>query len=330
MRRRPTGPGSGYVWRPPRLRTSGAGAAGRPAEQPARLAFLAAVVVSALLGAALSAVWPAPVHSRAAGTVRAAPAVEAAIETAAALGPADRARITGLLDDHLAGRPGRLALAVQELRTGAAFGYSAGTVFRTASVVKLDLVVHMLLRAEEQDRFLTDREAALAAEMIRYSDNDAADTAYEHNGFTPGFTAATRRLGLTGTRPDTGGAWGLGTTTAADRLRLLRAVFTPASPLSERGRTYVRSLMAAVAPEQAWGISAAAEPADSAEVKNGWAPAAGGGGRWVVHSTGRILRGDREYLIAVLSDRQPGYGAGVETVESAAALAVEAIARALE
>ncbi|WP_345555892.1 serine hydrolase, partial [Streptomonospora halophila] len=282
--------------------------------------------------AAAVAVATAPVEPPRVGgaAVRPSPAGSGApIETAAALTPRERDRIAGLLDDHLSGRPGRLALAVQETRTGAAFGYAADTGFSTASAVKLDLVVHMLLRAEERGRFLTDREKALAERMIRYSDNEAADTAYQHNGFTPGFEYATRRLGLRDTRSHQGGAWGLGTTTAEDRLRLLRSVFTPASPLSERSRDHVLSLMGSVAPEQAWGISAAADPAGSARLKNGWAPVRGDGGSWTVHSTGGIVRGEREYLVAVLSDGQPDYGTGVQSVEGAAALVVVEMAEAL-
>ncbi|QBI53125.1 serine hydrolase [Streptomonospora litoralis] len=297
-----------------------------------RLGAVAALIGAILASTALASLWPTGGHPRAVGVVGepAPPTGSAAIETAAALSPRERARLTRRLDEHLADRPGRLALSVQELRTGAAFGYAADTGFSTASVVKLDLLVHMLLRAEEENRFLTDHETAIAEEMIRYSDNDAADTAYRHNGFTAGFTAAGRRLGMLATRPNPRGVWGATKTTTEDRLRLLRTVFTPASPLSERSRQYVRSLMATVAPEQSWGISAAAEPAGSAQLKNGWSPAKSDGGLWIVNSTGRIVRGEREYLVAVLSDRNADYGTGVDGVESAAKLAVTAMERALD
>ncbi|WP_169775336.1 hypothetical protein [Streptomonospora alba] len=284
-----------------------------------------------LLATVLAAVTPG--HPRAGGTVPPpAPSdTGAPIETAAALGPQERARITALLDDRFSGRPGRVAVSVQDLRTGATFGYAADAEFRVASVVKLDLVVHMLMNAQESGRFLTDRETDLAERMLRYSENDAADDAYQYNGFTPGFTEATARLGLLDTRPHEGGAWGMGTSTAADRLRLLRAVFTDASPLNERSRAYVRSLMASVAPEQAWGISAAADAdsTGSTELKNGWAPAPGRGGPWNVHSTGRIERDGRAYLAAVLTDDQPDYGTGVAAAEEAATLVVEELARFL-
>ncbi|MFB9803183.1 serine hydrolase, partial [Streptomonospora salina] len=273
----------------------------------------------------------APDHPRAAGTaVPPAPDEDAVppIETAAALGPRERARISALLDDRFSGGPGRVAVSVQDLRTGAAFGYAADAEFRVASVVKLDMVVHMLLDAQREDRFLTDREQALAERMLCHSDNDAADTAFRRNGFTSGFADATARLGLADTSPHENGAWGMSSTTAADRLRLLRAVFTDASPLDERSRAYLRSLMGAVAPEQAWGISAAAGPG-TAELKNGWAPAPGGG-PWNVHSTGSVERDGRRYLAAVLTDGAPDYGTGVATVEDAAGLVIEELGTALD
>ncbi|MDT0304082.1 serine hydrolase [Streptomonospora wellingtoniae] len=328
MRRRPTRWALPPLLRRPPPPAAARGTAGVPV--PRRLLGVLAAVLSAAALAVAVATGPAEPPGAGGAADPPSPAGSGApIETAAALTPRERDRIAGLLDDHLSARPGRLALAVQERRTGAAFGYAADTEFSAASAVKLDLVVHMLLRAEERGRFLTDREKALAERMIRYSDNEAADTAYQHNGFTAGFERATRHLGLRSTRPDPGGAWGLGTTTADDRLRLLRSVFTPASPLSERSRDHVRRLMGSVAPEQAWGISAAADPAGSARLKNGWAPVRGDGGLWTVHSTGGIVRGEREYLVAVLSDGQPDYGTGVQGVESAAALAVEAMAEAL-
>ncbi|MFD0776333.1 serine hydrolase, partial [Streptomonospora algeriensis] len=103
-----------------------------------------------------------------------------------------------------------------------------------------------------------------------------------------------------------------------------------AGPLDARSRAHLCALMSSVAPEQAWGVSAAADPGESAELKNAWAPVPGRNGPWTVHSTGRIAHGDREYLIAVLTDGQPDYGTGVGAVEDAARLVIGELSGALD
>ncbi|MFC8278380.1 serine hydrolase [Streptomyces sp. NPDC057271] len=224
----------------------------------------------------------------------------------------------------LAGNGASLAVAVLDLETGRSASYGGeGRTYDTASVVKLDILAALLLRAQDEDRELTSAERSAAAAMIRRSDNASATTLWRTIGGAEGLDAANARLGLARTTGAT--AWGLTRTTAADRLVLLRAVFGTDSPLAEDSRTYVIGLMAGVAADQAWGVSAAG--ADGA-VKNGWLPR-DATGLWVVNSVGRVTAGGRVYLVAVVSDGHATKDAGVTAVERAARAAVSAVGAAL-
>lgn len=253
------------------------------------------------------------------------PAVDTGAANAPGLGTAARARLTARLDAQLAGQGRRLSVCVQDLRTGTAYGYGAHDQYPTASVVKLTLLVVLLLQAQEEGRELNAQERAGAEEMIRHSDNAVTNGFYAGIGFNDGLLHGAELLGMPRTQPDDRGVWGATRTTAADQVRLLRAVYTDDSPLTEDNRAYVRELMESVAPEQAWGASAAAEDGDTVGVKNGWVPLDSDGGRWVVNSTGYVTGPGREYLVSVLSEHQPDYVSGVESVEHAVAAVAEAL-----
>ncbi|MFV2197404.1 serine hydrolase [Nocardiopsis sp. LOL_012] len=230
-------------------------------------------------------------------------------------------RVAGLAEEHRA----RVGIAVQDLRTGTAFSYAAHEGFTTASTVKLTILTMLLLRAEEEGRALTSAERAQAEEMIRYSDNGKADSLYARLGYAAGFEEGAERIGYLETVPLPTGRWGATETTAADQLRLLRFLYTDEGPLSEESRAYVCELMEAVAPEQAWGISVAAERDDTVGLKNGWVPRDANDGLWNVNSVGYVAGEDREYLIAVLTDDHPDYFSGVELTEKLVSMVIEEI-----
>ena len=216
-------------------------------------------------------------------------------------------------------------LAVQDLRTGATFSHGARTRFPAASVAKLS-VLAMLVRAAEQDgRDLTDGERARAEQMIRYSDNEVTDDLYDRIGFTEGFEEGTEAFGLHSTEPHPGGRWGSTVTTASDQLRLLRTLYLEEGPLTQEGRAEVRGLMESVAPEQVWGVAAAAGPEDTVGLKNGWTPREDNGGLWTINSVGYVAGPDREYLVAVLSDGLSDYGSGITMVEDVVVLVTGAM-----
>ncbi|MFY4718198.1 serine hydrolase [Streptomyces sp. LaBMicrA B280] len=210
-------------------------------------------------------------------------------------------------------------VAVLDLDAGATAPVIQGEdrAYDTASIVKVDILAALLLKAQDERRALTDEERGHAEPMIRRSDNDAADALWKEIGQDPGLTAANQRLGLVSTTAGTSGRWGLTRTTASDQIRLLRAVFDDSaqSPLTPDSRAYIRTLMGAVLPEQSWGVSAV--NAAGTELKNGWLQRTTTG-LWDVNSIGEVTLGGHRCLVAVLSDGSASMSDGVSLVEQTA------------
>jgi len=212
-----------------------------------------------------------------------------------------------------------VSVAVLDLATGESASYGDG-VFDTASIVKVDILAALLLRAQDEGRRLTAAEKSYATAMIENSDNDSASALWRAIGQAEGLDAANTRLGLTGTEGGDGMLWGLTQTTATDQLRLLEQVFGEDSQLGEASRAYVRKLMGRIAAGQRWGVSAAAD-GDAWALKNGWLPRSTTG-LWDVNSIGRVTVDGRTCLVAVLSNGNATQAKGVSLVEAAARAAV--------
>lgn len=210
-----------------------------------------------------------------------------------------------------------LAVAVLDRRTGSAYSYAATKQFRTASIVKVDILATLLLQANRAGRSLTSAEKSLAATMIKSSDNDAASALWRRTG---GISATMSTFGLTSTRQGSDGDWGETMTTAEDQLRLLAHLADPAGAVP--GGSYVLDLMSAVVSDQDWGVSAAAHAGERTALKNGWYPVSGG---WILNSVGRITDADSDLLIVVLSRGHSSYATGIRTVEQVAALVRETV-----
>ncbi|THA67541.1 hypothetical protein E6P78_14645 [Streptomyces sp. A0958] len=230
------------------------------------------------------------------------------------------AELAGAVEPLLSAASGAaLSVAVLDGDSGVRAVYGGTeTAYETASIVKVDILAALLLLAQDEGRELTAAERARAVAMIEKSDNDSATALLAAVGGAAGLDAANERLGLTATTA--AHAWGLTSTTAADQLTLLGAVFgTEAdAELSEASRTYVRELMAQVEADQQWDVSAAGE---SWALKNGWMPRTATG-LWNVNSIGRVTADGHTYLVAVLSEGQRTKERGIALVESAAKVAV--------
>lgn len=222
--------------------------------------------------------------------------------------------------------PGEYDIAVTDLDSGARATYASGKgTFDTASIVKVDILAALLLQAQDDGRELSAGQEKLAAAMIRSSDNDATDALWADIGGGAGLAEANRRLGLTATEPGDGGTWGLTQTTAADQVALLEAVYGEGgSPLSDDSRHVLEKLMTTVVDDQRWGVSAAADDAGAAALKNGWLPRSATG-LWDVNSIGRVEHGGHTLLVAVLSDGHASYKAGIDVVETVTAAAANAL-----
>jgi beta-lactamase class A len=234
----------------------------------------------------------------------------------------DTARLRRTTASYLKTRPGQAAVMVRDLRTDATFGYAPHTRFVTASVMKVNILMALLL--QRQPRGLSGTERSLATRMIRFSDNAAADVLYATAGGGSGVARTNRRLGLKETVPYPT-RWGASQSSPADQVQLLRALTRKKSPLRAANRRYVLDLMRSVTPSQAWGIRVAAEAGEAVAVKNGWTPLQHQGTGWAVNSIGRITGQDHDFLIAIFTTGQPGMSTGIETAEHLADLTVDAL-----
>jgi beta-lactamase class A len=232
------------------------------------------------------------------------------------------ARVAASVQAYLKGQGGRSAVAVLDVTTGAQLAVNADAGFHTASIVKVDILAAVLLKRQAAHGLSTN-ERSLASDMITRSDNDAATSLWKDIGGASGLAAANRTLGLTETTPDSGGAWGMTTTTANDQLRLLRALTSASGPLNATSRGYALNLMNQVDDHQDWGMPAAASAqATGVYVKNGWLDDDTDGGRWITNSIGRIVEPGHDWLVAVLTSGNKSESSGINVVEHAATLAV--------
>jgi hypothetical protein len=235
--------------------------------------------------------------------------------------PADTAGFTAALTSYLDGTGVRVSVLAVDDRTGASIGYRTGQTYQTASIVKVDILATLLLRAG--DRELTDDERTLVDEMITESDNDAATALWDEVGGGDALDATDQRLGLTDTEPGDGDYWGETTTTVTDQVRLLDEVLDPDGPLGPSGAALVASEMSSVEGDQGWGVSAAATTGETTELKNGWMTGGDfGDDTWTINSIGRIV-GTGSLTVAILSDGEPSETTGIATVEHIATLARE-------
>lgn len=293
-----------------------------------------AFAIPVLVGAALAAhalipasgpagsAPPAPLSTSTPSTPGTLSEQELAVAATATPEQAVRLALDGLGAHH-----GRYALAVEDLTSGhsAAHGSSSET-FTSASIIKVDILAALLLQTQDRGGRLSSAQRQLVSDMIRFSDNDAAQKLWIDIGRRQGLDAANARLGLTPAHAGQSVAWGLTRTTARDQISLLKAVFTQDSPLNAASRSYVRALMSTVTDGQNWGVGAAGAPGDQPALKNGWLPD-GTPQRWVVNSMGIVERAGHTLLVVVLTDGQPTRETGIALIEQAATTAVDALVR---
>ena len=212
------------------------------------------------------------------------------------------------------------AVTLVDHRTGRTYSYNADEAFETASVVKMEILAALLLEREGE---LTDDQRELADIMIRQSDNAAASTLWSQIGYADGLDEASDAFGLTDTNPDSGGSWGLTTTTVTDQAALVDAIVKDDGPLGTANQE-ILDLMGSVVDSQNWGVSAAADPDDTVVLKNGWMPLTDDG-LWTVNSVGRITGADRDVTIAVMSQGSETAPVGIEFVEKVVTMASSAL-----
>jgi len=151
----------------------------------------------------------------------------------------------------------------------------------------------------------------LAVPMIEESLDSAANTLWQELG--PGTVASMeQQAGMTSTVPATDGVWGRTTTTALDRLAMVRAIVEPNGILDDGSRAYVLDLMEHVTPSQDWGATGGVPPGVTVALKNGFAVIDG----WQINTEGWVNGAGRNYLIGVLTNGNPSEQYGIDTVNA--------------
>jgi beta-lactamase class A len=239
-------------------------------------------------------------------------------EELAAIERAKRVKaLDAALKKYASGKP-EFSVAVFDRKTGETYAYRGDEKYETASVVKVQVLACLLLTAQDADRSLTSSEKTLADKMIRYSDNNATTSLYGKVGRINGLTACNTRLGLTQTKVSS--SWGLTRTTVKDQVKLLDQLVEEKSELSETSRAYAHKLMSTVAPDQDWGVPAAAQKGEDATVKNGWLQRSTESNLWIINTVGQITDDDTDVSIAVLSHTNSTMPSGQSLVEKVAKL----------
>jgi hypothetical protein len=230
--------------------------------------------------------------------------------------PAPDARLAAaltLVRQHYAGR---VAVGITDQTTGVTALYHGTESFKTASIVKADILAVLLLQRQQAGASLGAAGRQLAARMIEDSDNAAASALWRAVGGGPGLEAGNAVLGLEQTVPGPGPYWGSTLTTVADQLRLLAVLTSARSALSAAARRYELGLMRDVEAGQDWGVTRAASTGTRPAVKNGWLPARPRG-LWVINSIGVIRHAGHKLALAVLSAGNPSQSAGISLVQAA-------------
>jgi beta-lactamase class A len=264
--------------------------------------------------------WLAPPAAAAAGVGAAADSAAGRAATSSAICRSSShgalaARLSRAIQAARHGRVSTVAVAVDDPGLGLVCRLNSSWHFDSASVVKVTILGALLRKAQDQRRFLTRTEAALAWAMITRSDNGAASALWDELGhrYLQHFL---NLAGMTHTFLGPDGLWGLTQITASDEALLLRLLLAENRVLDTSSRGYALSLMAHVVAVQRWGVPAGAPASLTAHVKNGWLPLATHG--WRIHSIGGFTGHGGGYSIVVLTQDNPTMAYGIDTIEAIA------------
>lgn len=223
---------------------------------------------------------------------------------------------------YLAGREGVVGVAVVVPERAVAFTTEGNTPLYLASVAKVPIMLTLLRQAADEGRPLHDAEASDLWAMISLSDNDAADRLWSTVGGADGVRAYLQSIDVADIEPDVDGYWGSSTATPR-AMALLLAKLIQGNALDPDGQVAALSLMSSIeALDQRWGVTSGlpVDLPDGARVglKDGWYWDDHG---WWVNSVGYVVPSDgAPYSLAILTNDQPSFEYGLETVETVARL----------
>jgi hypothetical protein len=200
-----------------------------------------------------------------------------------------------------------ITAAVLDRNTGQLVTNGNGTTIAIASVVKLFIADDLLLQVSKGQTQLSPADRQAFDQMLRQSDDSAAENFWNRGGGSAIVTRVAARYGLVSTRPPNNGRWFNTISTATDLVHYYDMMMTGAGGLPPEQASVILSNLAASAPmaidgmmpggvyPQSFGIPDGlfAEPV---AVKQGWMCCVGAD--WMHLSTG-VVGPDRRYVMVI-------------------------------
>ncbi len=222
---------------------------------------------------------------------------------------------------YVRAKSGYLGVVMFDRRSGAV--WRAGSPDHsgwTASTIKLGMIMDVLDRQRAGQVSITTADRTDIANMLSWSDNNAADRIWHKYGGAAMLTRLQSRYGMTGVTFVDGfdEYWGLLKCTTNDLVALMRYVLDQAHP---DDRAYLVNAMRNVAQNQRWGVWAAGSQAQPGD-KDGWSFETDSYGKhWVTNSVG-FAGPDQRYVVAVMYQLAPDgtLAGGVHAISDLVAL----------
>jgi beta-lactamase class A len=188
---------------------------------------------------------------------------------------------------------------------------------RLASLAKPLIMVGFLQQAEDPSSAvaLTDYDRALLEDMIGFSDNDATDALLSEVD-AERLTDFLSSKGVRGARSGDIYEWGDWRASPSGIARLLWDLWG-GKLLDEDGSELARDLLADIAFDQRWGVTAGLPDEADVALKNGWY---GDDDGWRVHTAGVVHDGHRSYVLVIMTSENPSFDYGQQTVEDLATM----------
>jgi hypothetical protein len=194
---------------------------------------------------------------------------------------------------------------------GVAYEFRGDSPAPLLSIVKVPIMLTLMDQAIKAGRAVTPEEVDLLDDMIRRSDNIAADQLWFRIGGAAGLSSFLNSVGVTGIQPDPD-RWGA-TRASPIQASMLFGMLVEGKVLDDANRALALTLLTSVDPEQDWGSPAGARNAAETGVKNGWFPEPYG---WSLNSLGFVVPEDgSEYVIAIFSSGAEEKDDGIRKVE---------------
>ena len=233
------------------------------------------------------------------------------------------AELIAELSDRYAGQ--RFSAEVYDTRTGCTFTLYPTLRITTASVLKIEVMAGVLLRAQQEGRTLTSWEADRIGPMMRESSDPETSALWLSLGGAVGMESLDVQFGLVDTI-HVSPAWGATLTSAHDQVTMVRQTLSDSTgPLNAVSQEIARGYMTSVTPSQRWGISAGVPNEWAVAIKNGFFPLSGVG--WRINSAGFVEDpSGGGYAVAILTDGWDTESAGIEANELVALAISESLA----